>query len=196
MRKVEQAEREAESAKLIAAEQAARAAREEEKVVERKMAEQAARETFNIPMKEESVKRVDKNDFSTARMARPTMTSSVTTTVDLPTVNPIPDKSYEPMREPTIVAKPVSQTVPGLKITGSTTTSSFSTTTATSRPTNFTTTRPASTSFNSRPSTAATNTFNRAISNTATKTSASTTNARSTEDIMAAIERLRASMKK
>lgn len=212
MRAKEKAEREAEAAKLAAAEKAAREAREAEKEAERKAAEKAARETFSMPVKEkeEPVKRVDKNDFLTARAARPTMTSSTATaTVDLPTVNPIPDKTYEPMREPTIVTKPISQTIPGLKMTGTTTTSRFSTTTrpttttTTSRPTSFTTTRPTTTSsfssMSSRPSATTTSTFNRTTSSsttTKTPTGNTATNTRSTEDIMAAIERLRNSMKK
>lgn len=199
----------AEVAKLAAAEEAARVAREAEKAAERKAAEQAARETFSMPtteeepVKQEPVKRVDKTDFLTARTVRPNLTSSTATaTVDLPTVNPIPGKSYEPMREPTIVTKPISQTIPGLKVTGSSSsTSRFSTATrptatTTARTTTFTTTRPTTSTYSSlssRPTT--TTTLNRTTTSTVSKTPTTSTN-RSTEDIMAAIERLRNSMKK
>lgn len=189
MREVEKAE----AAKLAAAEQAAREAREAEKETERKLAEQAARNAEKTAREVEPVKRVDKNDFLTARLTRPTLNSSTaTTSVDLPTVNPIPDKSYEPTREPTIVTKPISQTIPGLKMTGSSNTtarygSSFSRpATTTTRPSSFGTTRPTTTT---------TSTFNRTTSSTASKTPTTSTT-RSTDDIMAAIERLRNSMKK
>ena len=202
LREAEKAEREAENAKLAAAEQAAREAREAEKAAERKAAEKAAREAFSMPAKEEPVKRVDKTDFLTARTVRPNLTSSTATAgVDLPTVNPIPDKSYEPTREPTIVTKPISQTIPGLKM-GSSTTPRFSTT---PRPTSFgsTASRPTTpissfSSLNSRPNTTTTSSFSRpTTSSTATvKPATNSSTARSTEDIMAAIERLRNSMKK
>ncbi|MBO4823149.1 MAG: hypothetical protein J5580_01095 [Clostridia bacterium] len=181
-----------EAAKLAAAEEAARAAREAEKVAERKTAEQAVRAMETNQREIEPVKRVDKNDFLTARTVRPTMTSSTATvTVDLPTVNPIPDKSYEPTREPTIVTRPISQTIPGLKMTGSSTTTRYSSTanrptiTTAARPSTYTITRPTTT----------TSTFNRTTSSTASKTPTTSTT-RSTDDIMAAIERLRNSMKK
>lgn len=230
MRAVEKAEAE----KVAAAEKAAREAREKEKEQERKIAEMSARETVRPSVtpvaKEEPVRRVDKTDFLTARTVRPNLTSSTATTnVDLPTVNPIPDKTYEPMREPTIVTKPISQTIPGLKMTGSSNTtsrysSSFSrpTTTTTSRPSSFGSTRPTTTTsstnntfssmynprivktttttVNTTPSSTTSSSFNRSASSSATtvKSGSTTTtaNTHSTEDIMAAIERLRNSMKK
>ncbi len=229
LREAEKNEREAEAAKVAIAEKAAREAREQEQEQERKAAEMAARQTSRFDIKEEPVRRVDKTDFLTARTVPNLTSSTATATVDLPTVNPIPDKSYEPMREPTIVTRPISQTIPGLKTTGSSSStarysSSFSrpTTTTAGRPNNFgstvsrptTTTSSTNSSFssmynprivktttttvNTTPSSTTSSSFNRSASSSATtvKSSSTTANAHSTEDIMAAIERLRNSMKK
>ena len=232
LREAEKNEREAEAAKVAIAEKAAREAREQEQEQERKAVEMAAHQTSRSDVKEEPVRRVDKTDFLTARTVRPNLTSSTATaTVELPTVNPIPDKSYEPMREPTIVTRPISQTIPGLKTTGSSSStarysSSFSrpTTATTVRPNNFgsTASRPTTTTsstnnafssmynprivktttttVNTTPSSTTSSSFSRSASSSATsvKSSSTTTtaNTHSTEDIMAAIERLRNSMKK
>jgi|GEM_PF-3170333 len=267
LREIEKAEREAEEARRVAAEQAAREAREMEKAAQE--AELAARENERIATTRvvrteptpSTTRRVDKTDFYTARtISRPTTTSTIST-VDLPTVNPIPDKSYEPMREPTIVAKSVSETMPDLKMPKSTIqlrsssyTSSVNrtaprpTTTSTVRPTatsslatrSSTLTRPTTTVTSSQASpnrTVRTETTTAAGNNAYTsmynprivRTTTTTTNTntdrleavtnsrtvngnttsstsvklttngqtpRSTEDVMAAIERLRASMKK
>lgn len=193
VREAEKAAQAAEEAKLVRAEQAARIARENEKAAlnaelaareaERVAQEKAEREA-NRQVKTETVKRIDKNDFYTAKTAGTPMSQATSgATVDMPTVNPIPDKVYEPMREPTIVAKPVSQTIPGLKIGGTNSQIRYSTTT-TARPT---TSSPASS-------------FNRATTTNTTSYKTTTANngtaPHSTEDIMAAIARLRASMKK
>lgn len=164
-------------------------------------------------------------------------TTTETNTVDLPVVEPIPDKAYKPAPEPTIVATPVSETMPNLKMPNptiqlrnttarpTTTTSSFKSSATTSsfatRPTtpaSTTATRPTSSfssMYNSRvvkPATTSTTTSTNTnklnsmnttrtagslgANATATRATASTTTPRSTDDIMAAIERLRASMKK
>ncbi|MBO5229433.1 MAG: hypothetical protein J6B20_01390 [Clostridia bacterium] len=174
-------------------------------------------------------------------------TTTETNTVDLPVVEPIPDKAYEPAPEPTIVATPVSETMPNLKMPNTTiqlrnttarptaTTSSFKSSASTS---SFATRPTATTSMASRPTTLASTTATRPTSSfssmynsrlakpvttstttstntntlnsmnttrtagslgtnvTATRATANTTTPRSTDDIMAAIERLRASMKK
>ncbi len=219
----EKAERDAEVDKLAAAEKAANEAREEEKrEVEEKLTEvDVANEVsgHQEPVKEESVKRIDKTDFLTARPARPSMPASATTSViDMPTVNPIPSKTYEPAREPMITSKPVSQTIPSLNTTSATTTSRFATTT---RPATSSLNRPmSSTTTTARPSSTTSSVFTsmynpRVVKTTTTTTTTNTTTnrfdtatsrptstttssqpSRSTDDIMAAIERLRASMKK
>ncbi len=174
-------------------------------------------------------------------------TTTETNTVDLPVVEPIPDKAYEPAPEPTIVATPVSETMPNLKMPKTTiqlrnttarpttTTSSFKSSATTS---SFATRPTATTSMASRSTTPASTTATRPTSSfssmynprvvktvttstttstnpntlnsmnttrtagslganaTATRATANTTTPRSTDDIMAAIERLRASMKK
>ncbi|MCQ2381761.1 MAG: hypothetical protein MJ054_00470 [Clostridia bacterium] len=156
--------------------------------------------------------------------------------VTLPTVNPIPDKVYQPAPEPTIVVKPVSETVPTVNTntantsrTTTTSTKSYLGNTSTSRSNSFTTntsvrpttsstitrtttlnrptssiSRPVTTSTLNRSTTTssftrpvATNTSSSTtVKTTTTTTSTNSTTPRSTEDIMAAIERLRASMKK
>ena len=183
--------------------------------------------------------------------------TEVTTTVDMPAVEPIPDKSYEAPREPGIVTTPVTEKIPELKpslaasrpsMTATRSTSASSLTsanrTATSstlaaRPSTLATnttanrTATATTSTAARPNafasmysprTVKTTTTTTTTTTTNTNTSANTLNAssavratsgvtasvnrtaaatngtaknpRSTEDIMAAIARLRASMKK
>ncbi len=226
-------EADAEAAKLAAAEQAAREAHEQEKAqreaeLAAREAEQAARENI----RQES-SRVDKNDFYNVRTTKTEVPQTTTTftTVDLPNVQPIPDKTYEPTREPTIVTKPVSQRMPDLKIPNSTI-QLRSSNAAVSRPSVTTTTmsapnRTVSTQTRTTPTTtnAYTSMYNpRIVKTTTTTTTTNTdrldavTNSRtvngnttgsttvkvttngatpnSTDDIMAAIERLRASMKK
>ena len=190
----------AEAARLAVAEEAARAAREQE---------QAARETVRQePVKVEPVKRVDKNDFLNVRTTRAEAPQSTVnfTSINLPNVQPIPDKSYEPMREPTIVTTPVSQRIPDLKFP---TTSVNRTTVTTSRPTTMTSNvartsttvtpnRTVTTEVKTTPSSTTTSSYGPRIVKTTTTTTTTTNNTKphSTDDIMAAIERLRASMKK
>ena len=225
-------EADAEAAKLAAAEQAAREAHEQEKAqraaeLAAQEAEQAAREALR-----QQSNRVDKNDFynvKTVKTEAP-QTTSAFTTVDLPTVQPIPDKSYEPTREPTIVTKPVSQRIPDLRISNTnvqsrsnnvavnrpsatTSTSAFGRTVTTQTNTTPTATNTYTSMYNPRivkttTTTATTNnsplssvTTNRTVnsnpvSSTTTKVTSNGTTPHSTDDIMAAIERLRASMKK
>lgn len=169
-------------------------------------------------------KRIDKNDFFTARS-----TATTTPTLDLPVVEPIPDKSYQPVREPLISTTPISERIPDLKMasafnrTTTTTTRPVSTTTtSTARPTT-TFNRPATTSTatassnafssmygprviktttttttttNPNSSSSTVNTTRTVNGNTTNSTTTTTTTPHSTQDIMAAIERLRASMKK
>ena len=227
-------EADAEAAKLAAAEQAAREAHEQEKAqraaeLAAQEAEQAAREAIR-----QQSNRVDKNDFynvKTVKTEAP-QTTSAFTTIDLPNVQPIPDKSYEPTREPTIVTKPVSQRIPDLQIPQTPVQSRLSNTSVSrstaganfNRPTVTTTTGAAqakttsttnafTSMYNPRivkttTTTATTNnsplssvTTNRTVnsnpvSSTTTKVTSNGTTPHSTDDIMAAIERLRASMKK
>ncbi|MCQ2382524.1 MAG: hypothetical protein MJ060_01645 [Clostridia bacterium] len=192
---------EAEAARLAVEEEAARAAREQE---------QAARETIRVEqVKTEPVKRVDKDDFLNVRTTRAEAPQSTVnfTSINLPNVQPIPDKSYEPMREPTIVTTPVSQRIPDLKIpTSSVNRSTITTsrpTTMTSNVASTTTTvtpnRTVMTEVKTTPSSTTTSSmYNPRIVKTTTTTTTTTNNTapHSTDDIMAAIERLRASMKK
>ena len=174
-------------------------------------------------------------------------TTTSTQTVNLPTVEPIPDKTYEPVREPDVITTPLAENLPDVRTT------STRTTTTTTRPVNATSTtstattssvrpmstttatttstvRPASTSSSSfattyqprvvttttvtqRPtvttttttrtntttSTVNSNTLNSTVNRNATTANATTANTtsgntQSTQDIMAAIARLRASM--
>lgn len=258
------------------AEKAAReyekAAREAEKAAQEAEArEKAATEKANreIAAAEEAARQAaaEKLAAEKAAVAEKVSTEKNTaSTIDLPVVEPIPDKTYEATREPTIVATPVSETMPELKMpntniqlrynnTSSTMRSNVrpnTTTTATTvtRPTTMSTTS----NLTTRPSTTTTTTvtpnrtvttettttplnaytamYNPRVVKTTTTTTTTTTNTnsntlnainasrtvngkttgasavkvtsnnsntsnpRSTEDIMAAIERLRASMKK
>ncbi len=161
---------------------------------------------------QESVKvepvRVDKSDFLNVRTTRTEAPQSTVnfTSINLPNVQPIPDKSYEPMREPTIVTTPVSQRIPDLKFP---TTSVNRTTVTTSRPTTMTSNvartsatvtpnRTVTTEVKTTPSSTTTSSYGPRIVKTTTTTTTTTNNTtpHSTDDIMAAIERLRASMKK
>lgn len=150
-----------------------------------------------------------------------------TSTFELPAVEPIPDKVYEPTREPAIVTTPISERMPELKSqTLNSTARPVNNSINTTRSTTFTTSRPANTTTNnsftsmynpkivkttttsttttttprSSFTTSTSSSFNpsRANANTTstTKTTSSSSTTRSTEDILAAIERLRASMKK
>jgi len=173
-----------------------------------------------------------------------------TSTVEMPVVEPIPDKTYEAPREAGIVTVPVSETLPELKttvtasrsttatvptrstgasssllasrsatITNSTTATRPATTTSTSsttttRPNAFasiynprtikttttttsTTTNVSSGALNASSSVSrTTNGLATGVNRTTTSSTASAKNPRSTDDIMAAIARLRASMKK
>ncbi len=193
-------------------------------------------EKEEVKAAEPAAELVDKNDFFTARStATTTPAQTVTTpTIDLPVVEPIPDKSYQPVREPLISTTPISERIPDLKMA-----SAFNRTTTTTRPVSTTTTsttrptttfnRPATTSTATASSNAFssmygprvvktttttettntntnTNTINavsashtvngNTTSATAIKATSTGTTPHSTQDIMAAIERLRASMKK
>lgn len=245
LREIEKAEREAEAAKLAAAEKAAREAREAEKLA----AEKAAREVITKEVKVEPTvnKRVDRNDFYNVKSAQTVNTQvNANSTVDMPVVQPIPGKAYEPTREPTIVTTPVSERMPNLKMpkndiqlrynntprttttvnntvrtapvvnrpitTTVTTPSRTATTETTTKPVNAftamyspkivkttttTTTSNTDTNTNTVDVVSASRTVNgNTTSATAIKASSSGTSPRSTQDIMAAIERLRASMKK
>lgn len=170
-------------------------------------------------------------------------TSNNTQTVTLPTVEPIPDKTYEPVREPDVITTPLAENLPDVKTTRTATTmrpvgTTTTTTTATNsvRPmstttaTTTSTVRPASTSSssfaatyqprvvttttvtqkptvttttttrtNTTTSTVNSNTLNSTVNRNATTANATTanttsSNTQSTQDIMAAIARLRASM--
>lgn len=151
--------------------------------------------------------------------------------MDLPVVEPIPEKTYEAPREPDIVATPVSETIPNLTTTPRPTTTARSASstaatlnrtsatssslfgnrtsaTTTARPTTTTTTtttttaRPTLSSYSSilnsrKPATTSTTTTTTSTTRTTSGLgSSATTKTRSTDEIMAAIERLRASMKK
>ena len=238
----EQAELEAEEVRRAAAEQAAIEAREmEEAAQEAELAARAAEKEAEEKIARETMatttKRIDKDDFYTPRTVARSTTTNTYSTIDLPTVNPIPDKAYEPTREPTIMATPVSKTMPDLKMPKSTVqlrSNSYSSSTdrVASRPTTTvttsqvtpnrtvrteTTTATGNNAYTSmynpriiRTTTTTTNTNtdrleavtnSRTVNgNTTSSTSVKlTTNGqtpRSTEDVMAAIERLRASMKK
>ncbi len=200
--------------------------------------------TFVEEMKTEptTTKHVDKNDFFTVNTTKTTTPEVKDTTVDfdLPVVAPIPDKSYEPTREPLITTKTVSERIPDLKLpkttsqfgtqrsavaTNTTRTATVSrptttmvtpthtvTTETTTKPVNAftamyspkivkttttTTTSNTDTNTNTVEAISASRTVNgNTTSTTAIKASSSGTTPHSTEDIMAAIERLRASMKK
>lgn len=159
---------------------------------------------------------------------------------ELPTVEPIPDKVYQPTREPAIVTTPISERIPELKTqTTNSTIRTVNNTNDVTRPTSFTSslssttnrsttvTRPVATgtttannSFTSmynprivkttttsttttttpKSSVTTTTTYNpsrSSVNTTSTaKTTTSSTSPRSTDDILAAIERLRSSMKK
>ncbi len=166
-------------------------------------------------------KRIDKNDFFTARStATTTPAQTVTTpTIDLPVVEPIPDKTYQPVREPLISTTPISERIPDLKMAS---TFNRTTTTSTARPTT-TFNRPATTSTatassnafssmygprviktttttttttNPNSSSSTVNTTRTVNGNTTNSTTTTSTTPHSPQDIMAAIELLRASMKK
>ncbi|MCM1404549.1 MAG: tetraspanin family protein [Prevotella sp.] len=170
----EKAAREAEAAKKAAAERA-EAMREAEAAkrqaaLEKEAAEKAAREAAAAKAAAERAK-------AAAERAKAEQKAAETAGIDLPVVEPIPDKTYEPMREPTIVATPVSETMPNLKIPNTTIRLSNQTTSRTYTPRPVTTTSNASrtlnaTSITTRPTTTTTTTVspNRTVTTETTTT--------------------------
>lgn len=195
----EKAAREAEAAKRAVAERA-EAMREAEEAkrqaaMEREAAERAAREAAAAKAAAERAK-------AAAERAKAQAAAAESSTFDLPVVEPIPGKTYEPTREPTIVTRPVSETMPDLKmpnttirLTNQTTrtvsprpvtttpsaTRTMTATSITSRPTTTTTTtvspnRTVTTETTTTPLNAYTSMYNPRVVKTTTTTTTTTTN--------------------